>query len=360
MISMQKEIGSEFWDYASTPKKVRTVPEWLNWGSQNSFFATGRTAIDHIICDIKATHNFESVYMPSYCCYTMIKPFVSNGIEVYFYDVFISESGGFNFNIDYNIKCDAIFVMNYFGFLSSGLDRIIDYFKTRKKVIIIEDATHSLLCRKVFNANSDYVFSSFRKWFAIPSGSIASKISSPFVIDEPFRINKRYLNMRIEGMRLKHDYMNGFDIEKSSFRKLFSDAELLLEDDYKNYAIDDISLGVIENLDIDKLRSERISNSEKLINGLDRNPTVKLLYNEINQDDCPLFTPLIVKDSQRDALKNHLNRNSIYCPVHWPESNLHKFNKTSKLIFDNELSVICDQRYNWEDMDRIISVINNF
>lgn len=356
---MYLEIGSEFWEFNSCISSVHKIPDWLNWGQENRLFVTGRTALDHIICDIKARHKFEIVYMPSYCCQTMIDPFISNGIKVLFYDVCVNEEEGFCYNIDYDLNCDAVLVMNYFGFLSSDTGVIIEKFKNKKRVTIIEDATQSLFCEKAYNSNSDYVFSSFRKWFATPGGSIASKINSEFIINEPKKNHSSFLNMRIEGMQLKKNYINLQNIEKNSFLKIFNDAEILLENDYKNYTIDDVSFGIIENLNINKIRIERTSNAQRLLNGLTKSSVYKPVFNKVTSNDCPLFVPVIVKESKRDALKNHLIRNNIFCPVHWNKSDLHVLNGKTEFIYDNELSIICDQRYDTEDMEKIILVINN-
>ena len=83
------------------------------------------------------------------------------------------------------------------------------------------------------------------------------------------------------------------------------------------------------------------------------------MRNEI-LNDCPLFVPVIIKNGKRDALKNYLLENQIYSPVHWPVSKFHKLKKEEKNIYDNELSIVCDQRYDKDDMQRILNVITNF
>ena len=65
-----------------------------------------------------------------------------------------------------------------------------------------------------------------------------------------------------------------------------------------------------------------------------------------------MFVPIIVPNGKRDALRRHLIRNEIYCPVHWPRPEGCVSN-----LYDGELSLICDQRYGIEDMDRLISTL---
>jgi dTDP-4-amino-4,6-dideoxygalactose transaminase len=356
---MPKEIGSEFWEY--TPEiAIHKLPDWLNWGCDNRLFVSGRTALDHIILDIKATQLFRVVYMPSYCCHTMIEPFVSNGIKVLFYDVVVNENGALVFNMDYNVICDALMIMNYFGFLSTDIESIIDRFKKNKEVIIIEDSTHSLFCKKAINSNSDYVFASFRKWFAIPGGAMASKINSEFNIPVQAKIHDIYVKLKVESMRLKEEYLSSFKSEKELFLELFRQSEELIDKDYKGYTIDKLSYSILESLDVNDLREKRFNNALLLTNSLNKHSDLKPLFRILKTDDCPLFVPVICRRGKRDNLKQFLIQNNIYCPVHWPKSDLLLTNYKSDLIYDRELSLVCDQRYDTFDMERIITTVDRF
>jgi hypothetical protein len=356
---MPREIGSDFWEYPTPEIKVHNLPDWLKWGNYNRLCVSGRTALDHIIMDIKATQEFRVIYMPSYCCHTMIEPFESNGVKVLFYDVLVNEKGGLHFDIDYSTECDAVFVLNYFGFISSGTKVIIDHFKKDSTKIIIEDSTHTLLCSKPFNPKSDYVFSSLRKWFAVPGAAVVSK-KAEFTIMKPSDIHSLYIQMKIEGMNLKKEYFNSDYVTKESFLRIFNDAELLLENDYKNYAIDDISFSVIEQTEREIIKSKRISNASFLLSALKNQSNFRPLFHEVIKTDCPLFVPIVVESSWRARFKQYLINKDIFCPVHWPKSDLHHLNKRSESIYDTELSIVCDQRYEIEDMERIITAIKNF
>ena len=71
-----------------------------------------------------------------------------------------------------------------------------------------------------------------------------------------------------------------------------------------------------------------------------------------------MFVPIIVEN--RDKLRKYLIDKKIYCPVHWPLSNYHKIKVNDQEIYQNELSLICDQRYNLDDMKYIVDVIKEF
>ena len=73
-----------------------------------------------------------------------------------------------------------------------------------------------------------------------------------------------------------------------------------------------------------------------------------------------MFVPVLVPDGKRDALRQYLMQNEIYCPIHWPISDLHRLDKRTGQIYENELSLVCDQRYSQEDMYHMVTLINRF
>ena len=81
----------------------------------------------------------------------------------------------------------------------------------------------------------------------------------------------------------------------------------------------------------------------------------------MSNGDVPLFVPIFIKKDYRDRLRDYLIAHQIYCPVHWPISEYHrKVTNYEKTIYDEELSLICDQRYSREDMEREAKTIRNF
>ena len=87
---------------------------------------------------------------------------------------------------------------------------------------------------------------------------------------------------------------------------------------------------------------------------------VKCFNPLLNAHDVPLFVPVLVREDLRNPLRRYLIDNDIYCPVHWPLSDLHKPMTGSKQLFESELSLICDQRYGENDMKRIADTIKEF
>ena len=71
--------------------------------------------------------------------------------------------------------------------------------------------------------------------------------------------------------------------------------------------------------------------------------------------DVPLFFPVFLENKKRDSLRKYLIDRGIYCPVHWPE-----VMGADVGVRNNELSLICDQRYSEGDMQAIVDAIHEW
>ena len=84
------------------------------------------------------------------------------------------------------------------------------------------------------------------------------------------------------------------------------------------------------------------------------------LFPRLGERDCPLFVPILVPGGRRDALRRFLIEQDIYCPVHWPTSSFHRLTEVERRVYDEELSLVCDQRYGETDMERVLQAVEEF
>lgn len=288
---MRREIGGEFWE-------VETGEDNNLFSDNTVWFASGRAALKAIIKDIKAKNRVERVALPSWCCDSMIIPFVDEGIKIIFYPVFF-EDGKLKQKI--NEDADIIFVRDYFGFSSDINMKYSDK-------IIIRDLTQSVFSKKYEDA--DYYFGSLRKWTGVYTGGFALKKGSWNIsVDFP-EVDRYYLYLRKKAMREKFEYNFG-NKESRKFVDVFEEGEYYLN-------------------------------------------TVK----EIKSEDVPLFFPILVRD--RETLRDRFIENEIYCPTHWGVSIYYTLTEKKRQIYDNEMSFICDQRYSLEDMKIICEIISRW
>jgi hypothetical protein len=328
-----KEIGGEFWSEETKSKGLIQ--------DNCAYLLSGRTALDIIIKDIKTQRRFISVKLPSYCCESMIEPFERNDVEVQFYKV--SEYG-----IDYSFSktYDAVLLLDFFGY-EMPENKKIAQIEREAGNIVIYDSTHKLNEACI---PADYTFRSYRKWFFCNFATV-QKADGSFHTSMPTRVNKDYCDTRNVAAKIKANFIAGADIDKQEFLRLFSISEDVLNYDYADYA------GLPLYMDVEAIIAARRRNAQYLIDKLQDVHGIKLWRPVIKPEDTPLFVPILVKDGRRDALKRYLKNHSIYCPVHWPQCGRHGEYTD---LYDEELSLICDQRYSIEDLNREVAVINNF
>src|SRR5699024_12168710 len=119
---------------------------------------------------------------------------------------------------------------------------------------------------------------------------------------------------------------------------------------------------ILLNLEVQEIIGKRKGNAAKLYDLLFTSNNLTPLFKNIDlKAMTPLFVPIIVKDNKkRNELLKLLINNKIYCPFHWPVPNDLTLNDKNSEIYKKELSLICDQRYNNNDMIIILKTIREF
>lgn len=340
---MMKEIGSEFWEQLELKItcQERTEPD------NTVNLLSGRTALDFIIRDIKASQTFQNVVIPSYCCESMIEPFVRNDVTVHFYKINY-DTLVFPVQKDF----DAILILDYFGYEDKNVEEIAKWTKTAGKIVIY-DATHKINGHSTLMKYVDYSFCSYRKWFYCNYANV-TKSNGAFRIKKPSAYHEKYCALRNQAADLKTIYMKNDNTDKTRFLRLYYEAENVLEGDYIGY------IGKPIKINLDEIIKIRRENARFLIRELESVPEIRLWKNTIGDDDVPLFVPIFMKPEVKSELRKRLIENDIYCPVHWPISNLHKIDDKESDIYLEELSLVCDQRYGVDDMKREVKIIKAF
>lgn len=339
------EIGSEFeWDDSlQFHKKKYLIDEDIN-----NFILTfsGRTSIEVVLNNIV---NAKKAILPSYCCDSMIDPFRKAGIDVCFYDVNYDDKFVINQNIPDDV--DILLRCNYFGYNIQQPD--VSEFKQRGG-IVIEDVTHSLLSSKMYDSQSDFLVASIRKWVPVLCGGYCVSVNS-ILNKKPRRYPSNwFVKEKRKAMVLKREYLLDNDEQKKlNYLSMFSYTNEWLSNNYSDLLMDKESTEILSEINFEWVKQVRIRNAKQLYEGLKKCNLVKTLF-PLELMECPLFVPIIIENGKRDLIRKKLIDNDIYCPIHWPNPNECQSN-----LYDIELSLVCDQRYNEEDMQRIIDVLCN-
>lgn len=306
-MKMKREIGSEFWDIPLLNIENDFFPKETVW------LLSGRTALELIVID----SGIKSVSMPTWCCKSMVDPFVKHGVKVSFYEN------------EPNKNFDAIFVIDYFGF-TDQIEVPRNY-----KGVVIRDVTHSLFSK--YYDDADYYFGSLRKWAGFITGGFAWGAWKKKLLLQ--QCDTKYVSLRKKAMKQKASFIRG-ETNNKEYLSVFKEAnDYLLLCEICSAFGDDIYAA--KHLDIERMRMIRRTNAAVLIK------RVGCLF-EMKENDCPLFVP--IKTAKRDQLRKYLIDNNVFPPVHWPGSDLG----------GNELSLVCDQRYDENDMNYICDLIENF
>ena len=153
---------------------------------------------------------------------------------------------------------------------------------------------------------------------------------------------------------MKKAYISG-EKRSKGFLGIFEEAEYILE---KAGAIeaDDRDVQLARRIDNRIIKYKRRENADVLRAAFPD----WLIFPLMMINDCPMFVPVLIPNGKRDELRNYLINKSIYCPVHWPISEYHRLTEEERFIYDNEMSIVCDQRYTPDDMNRIVETIKQF
>lgn len=327
-----REIGSEFWDVPIAQKSINLFPESTRW------FLSGRSALQAIVGELK---NYHTVAIPSWCCDSMVKPFVDAGMAVQFYPVYWQE----NLVQEIGLDCDVLFLMDYFGYTASTPD-LNSY-----KGIVIRDITHSFFSSSYSDAN--YYFGSLRKWCGFWTGGYAWTIDGHKLSTETSE-DYGYIALRETAMQQKSEYISGSRTDKG-YLKIFEEAEEILER-VGIASADNRDVDLAKKVNVEDIKAKRKANAVVLMSAFPD----WLIFPKLSEADCPMFVPIIVPEGKRDELRSYLIQHEIYCPIHWLVSEYHKLDDRTSAIYKNELSLVCDQRYSENDMIRMVDTIKAF
>jgi len=279
MKNVRNEIGSEFWDVPTTHEVNHLFPDETRW------FVSGTSALYFIIAQISQKHQIRKVAIPSWCCNCLITPFLNYGIHVYFYPIIADDSGGVIADYSGTSNCEVTIIMNYFGF---GLLKTIG----QPHGIILEDCTHSLFLPR--NEKADYYFGSLRKWAGFYTGGYAWTRCSWENNQKYSNLDLGYLNIRQSAMKHKMAYLEGAANSKGYLNEFEKGEDLL--DKYR------IMSGAPE----DELRArhfhipfvfqKRRQNAKVLLESFNK----LSLFKKLDDNDCPLFVPLVMDPTTRD------------------------------------------------------------
>lgn len=324
---------------------VETLPKVNQLNKYGTYHASGRAALYSILQSLKERH-IKRVLLPDYLCSTIVTTVVSSQLEYDFYSLNESLLPDI---VNIGSKADestAILIINYFGMqdLSSSASAVK---KLSEKIPVIVDdvqALYSYLTSEL--SDIDYSFTSLRKWLPVPDGGLVQSKNN--LITTPDNVNSFWVK-KLNGLALKSMRADIRDMDEVYLR-LLEDGENMI-DQFLAARGSEVTQMVFEHTDLEAVATKRRNNASFILSGL-KNIGIEPIIAP-RHDSVPFFIPLVLEN--RDMVRKELFRQNIFCPVHWPLDGLKL--DWGAYMAAHELSIIIDQRYDIDDLRRILSVL---
>jgi hypothetical protein len=359
---MLREIGSNFWlnpNETLIDIPLGTPLQFNCKGEDYVWLSTGRSSIKYVIIDIeKRNPNLKRVaVLPSFTCDTVYEPFLKAGYKVFYYPVdkdLTTTSKAILQTVNEH-EASIVLFHRYFGFdtLDVQLDRMCETLRNLGKYSI-EDCTQCLYSN-IPRAHADYIIGSIRKWTGTPDGGFAVCRENHFSL-KPNQTDMTLEQAKVKASYYKYRFIFEFEGDKEEMLTMYREAEDILNNQTEIFAISEMSASVQANLDIKNLIRRRKENYNLLLQSL-KGPIEPLF--ESDENAVPLYFPILVED--RSSLQKHLVKNAIYAPVVWPKDEQQPTQcEGAENAYQHLLCIPIDQRYNVDDMNRIVGVINKY
>lgn len=352
-----KEIGGDYAISEADSKKNAISCKIFN-GLDAQYISTCRSAIKEILDENELTISNKVALVPAFTCYVCVKPFVEKGYKVYPYpinsDLTINTSGLLDYVSKYNPS--VILVHSYFGL--NTLETTSEFFDEiqNKGVLVIEDLTHGMW-GDYEHLNTPYHIGSIRKWLEIPDGAFICGLKKDLsqLAEDAFLVNAK-----VKGMMEKQTHLINNTID-NKYRQMQIEAETILDSRNESFKMSGLSVGLLNDLDVETFKDVRRNNYNKLNQLISLIPQIALILRECKEDEVPFMVPVYVPDQRRE-LQKYLVENKIFPTIIWgcPETIKDDIDDVAGYIYDHILCFHCDQRYDLDDMERIASTINMY
>lgn len=359
---MLSEIGSNFWigpGEGKGSKPLGTPYQYGYHGSDYVWMSTGRSATKLVLQTIEDRNPSckKVALLPSFTCHTVFEPFMDYGYQVHTMPLSAKLTTNAEDILYYQEKYNAsvVLVHRYYGFDTlPGINKVVEILQ-KKGVVIIEDCTQCLYSSFPIS-NADYVVASIRKWCGVPDGGFVICKEGSFP-RKPICPDTKMVEAKRIASELKYQYLFEGKGDKPTFKAKYREAENLLDSQVNFFTIDSLSATIQAELDVELLIKKRRENYEVLLEGLQNKEGIHIIFNTLPDDVVPLYFPILIDN--REAMQDLLADNYIYAPVVWPKAeNSPIIDEVAEKIYEKILCIPIDQRYDVDDMQRIVEVIN--
>jgi|TARA_Y100000296_G_C5168936_1_gene256242 hypothetical protein len=291
---------------------------------------SARSAIKLVLSSLDA----EKVWLPAYTCDAVVEAAKDVGVPFEFYKL----DSNFEVESSLQLKGDEfILIVDYFGLCNEAVKGSRSRFANSQRIV---DCSQSYFSEPTEALATIY---SPRKFFGLPDGGLLysadPRIKQPEQRDESSESRMAHLISRITNSP-EAAYQNYLEAERAISKLPVQGMSRLTE-------------RLLQSVDYQRARKTRTRNAQYLHERLGQYNQLNLNIDEAAVPLCYPFLPNVKVASKADLIKGR-----VFVPTYWPEV----LGRVEEGSFEwnlvtNGLFLPCDQRYNEDDMDRLISLL---
>ncbi len=292
---------------------------------------SGRNALEYIL---RCINKVKKIYVPYYTCDAVLQPLERLKVPFQYYHV----DDNLRIADDIPIGDDEYLIYtNYYGVMDAY---VFELSKKYGKKLIIDDA------QALYAPSIDGCWQIFspRKFVGVPDGGIAVTNGVECIADLPY--DESY--DRCSHLLKRHDLVpsEGYlDFKQNSLK--------LSQTSLASMSL--LTRAMLKSIDFNNVKKRRNDNFRIIHNAMEM--TNEFRIPGMDTFECPMVYPY--RTSMRD-LRKKLIENQIFVATYWP--NVLEWCKEADVEYQLTSNTVCipiDQRYNQEDMNRIIKIVQD-
>ena len=306
----------------------------------NGLYSNARSALYALtqVC------HWRRIWLPSFICDTVLRPFEKAGIVFDFYPV--DRTLALDFTEVPIEEGDAVLLISYFGVPTDASHYAL---LKAKGACVIEDLSQAVYSAP--NKLADFSVYSLRKFFAVPDGGVV--VSNGAEVNWPYESSgeRSELLRGIEALAGRSLFDAGLSDSKEWVSD-FQNSEAALTADLFPMSLF-TRAQVAGSIDFENDKTQRIKNFDYLLSEL---PEISLIQDR--NRGVPLGFPIVT--SNRDEMRQALFEQDIYPPIHWNLEGVvpSEFTESHKLS-SQIMTIPCDGRYGLKDMQRVVGALRS-
>lgn len=301
------------------------LPKYQEFHKYAIALNSGRFCLEYLI----RCRRYNKIYVPYYTCDTVIEPIIKLGIKYEFYHI------DKNYKIVDDIELnenEVLLYTNYWGLQNRYCEQLTSLYGNQ----LILDYTQAFYSRPISGIDTFY---SCRKYFGVPDGGyLYTDAMADFKIEQ----DESYMRMDSLIKRIDLSPEAGYDdFHKTS--ALFHDMPIR--------KMSKLTKRLMQSIDYERVAQRRIENYNTLRRALGGR--------EFHYGEVPMIFPY--ESLRGQEMRKHLIDNKIFVAKYWPNVDEWCIEDSEESWMANHiLPLPIDQRYDKEDMNRIIEIINKY